>query len=72
MSEKPFDCVRMMRELRDDLDRQVAEMTPEERIAFINGNAERTAGDLGLPAAIDPRHAAERARTARQARTRAA
>jgi hypothetical protein len=65
--EKPFDSVRMMRELRDQLDREMEHMTSEERIAFINGRADRVAGELGLPVAIDPRVAAERARAAREA-----
>jgi hypothetical protein len=66
--EKPFDSVRMMRELRDQLDREMEHMTSEERIAFINGRADRVAGELGLPVAIDPRVAAERARAAREAK----
>jgi len=64
--EKPFDSVRLMREIRDRLDREMAHMTSEERIAFINGRAERVARELGLPPAIDPRVAAERARALRK------
>ena len=71
-SERPFDSVRMMRELRDELDRQVAQMTPEERVEFINLRAQGAASALGLPPAIDPRRAAERARRARQTPTHAA
>ena len=40
-TEKPFDSVRMMREIRDRLDREMEHMTSEERIAYINGRAER-------------------------------
>jgi hypothetical protein len=64
-TEKPFDSVRMMREIRDRLDREMQHMTSEERIAYINGRADRAAKELGLPPAIDARVAAERARAAR-------
>jgi hypothetical protein len=65
--EKDFDCVRMMRELRDELNRAMENMTSEERITFLNSRAEEVSRQLGLPAAIDPRVAAERARAARAA-----
>lgn len=39
--EKAFDCVRMMRELREELQRETEGMSPEERTAFINGRARR-------------------------------
>jgi len=68
-TEKSFDSVRLMRELRDQLDREMERMTAEERIAFINGRADRVARELGLPPAIDPRVAAERARAARSGET---
>lgn len=71
-SEKPFDCVRMMRELRDELSRRIEHMTAEERVEFIDREGERGARALGLPPAIDPRLAAERARAARQTPPRAA
>jgi len=60
-----------MRELRDEIDREVAQMTPEERVQFINRRAERVARELGLPPAADPRTPAERARVASEAPTRA-
>ncbi len=66
-TEKRFDSVRMMREIRDRLNREMEHMTSEERIAFINGRAERAARKLGLPPAIHARVAAERARAAREA-----
>jgi len=66
-TEKPFDSVRLMRELRDRLNREMEPMTAEERIAFINRRADRVARELGLPPAIDARVAAERARAAREA-----
>jgi hypothetical protein len=71
-SEKAFDCVRVMRELRDELSREMQGMTAEERVEFIDGEGERGARALGLPAAIDPRLAAERARAGRQTPPRAA
>ena len=71
-SERPFDCVRLMRELRDQLDRRVSPMTPHERVEFINENADQAARELGLPEAIDPRVAAERARVVPPASPRAA
>ncbi|HEX6748205.1 MAG TPA: hypothetical protein VF092_12995 [Longimicrobium sp.] len=64
-TEKPFDAVRLMRELRDDLSRKMAYMTPEQRVEFINREGEDGARELGLPPAVDPRVAAERARAAR-------
>lgn len=67
MNEKPFDCVRLMRVLRDELSRKMMHMTSEERVEFINREGERGARGLGLPPAIDPRIVAERARAARQA-----
>jgi hypothetical protein len=71
-SEKAFDCVRVMRELRDELSREMQGMSAEERVEFIDGEGERGARVLGLPPAIDPRLAAERARAARQTPPRAA
>jgi hypothetical protein len=71
-NEAPIHSVRLMRELRDALDGRMAEMTPEQRVAFIDHDAERLARDWGLPAAVDPRVAAERARSARRASPRAA
>ena len=39
--EKPFDCVRLMRELRDQIDRDVQNMTPEQRDEYIRRGAEQ-------------------------------
>jgi hypothetical protein len=39
--EPEFDCVRMMRELREELYRETEDMSPEERTAFINDRAQR-------------------------------
>lgn len=65
--EKRFDSVRLMRELRDRLNREMEHMTAEERVAFVNARADSVARELGLPPAMDPRLAAERARAARSA-----
>jgi hypothetical protein len=62
--EKAFDSVRLMRALREQLSREMEAMSDDERIAFINGRADLAAQELGLPPAIDPRVAAERARAA--------
>ena len=39
--EKPFDSVRLMRELRDQIDRDVQNMTEEQRDEYIRRRAER-------------------------------
>jgi len=39
--EKPFDCVRLMRELRDQIDRDVQDMTAEQRDEYIRRGAEQ-------------------------------
>lgn len=66
-TEKRFDSVRLMRELRDRLNREMEHMTAEERVTFVNGRADSVARELGLPPAMDPRLAAERARAGRRA-----
>jgi hypothetical protein len=59
MAEKEFDSVRMMRELRDEINRDVERMTPEERLAYIRQRADRVRKELSLPQAVAPasRHA---------------
>jgi hypothetical protein len=39
--EKPFDSVRLMRELRDQIDRDVQDMSEEQRDEYIRRRAER-------------------------------
>jgi FixJ family two-component response regulator len=39
--EKPFDSVRLMRELRDQIDRDVQNMTEEQRDEYIRRRAQR-------------------------------
>lgn len=54
-NDKTFDCVRLMRELRDQINRDVETMTPEQRVEYIRGRAERVRKDLALPNPIAPR-----------------
>lgn len=53
-SEKTFDCVRLMRELRDQINRDVEALTPEQRVEYIRRRAERVRHDLALPAPVAP------------------
>lgn len=48
-TETPIDAVRLMRELRDQIDRDVAGMTPEQRREYIRTSAERVRRELALP-----------------------
>lgn len=50
-SEKEFDCVAMMRAIRDRLDAEMAELSPDEQIAFVHRNAEAARHKLGIPPA---------------------
>jgi pheromone shutdown protein TraB len=45
MTTKSIDAVKLMREIRDTLSREMAHMTSEERIRYIRKLA--TASDLG-------------------------
>jgi len=53
-SEKAFDCVRLMRELRDEINRDVEPMTPEQRLEYIRERANRVRKDLALPLPVSP------------------
>jgi hypothetical protein len=53
-SEKAFDCVRLMRELRDEINRDVEPMTPEQRLEYIHERANRVRKDLALPLPVTP------------------
>jgi hypothetical protein len=53
-SEKTFDCVRLMRELRDEINRDIEALTPEQRVEYIRVRAERVRQDLALPAPVAP------------------
>jgi hypothetical protein len=48
-TDQPIDAVRLMRDLRDQLDREVAELSPEQRRDYIRTSAERVCRELGLP-----------------------
>ncbi len=43
MTAKTFDAVKMMRQLRDELSREMEGMTPQERVRFIRDKAASTA-----------------------------
>jgi len=47
MTTKTFDAVKLMRELRDQLGREIEGLSPEDRIRFIRQRAESTR--LGKP-----------------------
>lgn len=34
-TEKKFDCVKMMREIRDKIDADISKMTPEQIVEYI-------------------------------------
>ncbi|MBN2497071.1 MAG: hypothetical protein JXR96_20935 [Deltaproteobacteria bacterium] len=42
MTEKVFDAVKLTRQLRDDLSREMAGMTREERLRYIRDKASST------------------------------
>jgi len=42
MTTKTFDAVKLMRELRDKLSQEMEQMTPEERIRYIQERAAST------------------------------
>lgn len=48
-TESSIDAVRLMRELREQIDREVSPMTPEQRLDYIRRSAERLSRDLPLP-----------------------
>jgi hypothetical protein len=53
-TEKSFDCVRLMRELRDEINREVEPMTSEQRVRYIRNRADQVRQDLALPAPVSP------------------
>lgn len=53
-AEKTFDSVRLMRELRDEINRDVESMTSEQRVAYIRQRADRVRKQLSLPQAVEP------------------
>jgi len=69
MTTKTFDAVRLMRELRDRLSREMGQMTPEERMCYIREKAASTGlgtesgegqGDAGQQADAADRPSADR------------
>ena len=57
MTTKTFDAVKLMRELRDKLSREMEGMTPEERMRYIRDKAASTS--LGRTIAQGNRKAAQ-------------
>jgi len=57
MKAKTFDAVKLMRELRDSLSREMERMTPEERVRYISEKAAST--DLAQKLADDEEDAAQ-------------
>jgi hypothetical protein len=53
-AEKDFDAVKLMRELRDEINREVEPLTPEERLVYIRQRADRVRRELSLPQAVAP------------------
>lgn len=49
MSETNIDSVGLMREIRDRLNAEVADLTPEQRREYIRRSAERVRRELALP-----------------------
>jgi hypothetical protein len=48
-NEAGIDCVALMREIRDRLNAEVAELSPEQRRDYIRRSAERMRRELPLP-----------------------
>lgn len=48
-NETSIDCVAMMREIRDRLNAEVAELSPDQRREYIRRSAERVRRELPLP-----------------------
>lgn len=56
--EKTFDAVALMRSLRDEIDREVASLPPDQRARYVRERAERVRQDLiGPQAAVRQRKA---------------
>jgi hypothetical protein len=53
-SEKDFNAVRLMRDLRAEIDRKVERMEPEERREYIRRRADRVRMELGLAPTREP------------------
>lgn len=45
-SKKDFDAVELMRSLRDEIDREVASLSPSQRVRYVRERAERVRQDL--------------------------
>lgn len=47
-TDKPFDAVRLMRSLREEIDREVEHMSADQRRDYIRRRAERVRRELGF------------------------
>jgi hypothetical protein len=47
-TEKPFDAVGLMRRLREEIDREVENMSADQRRDYIRRRAERVRSELGF------------------------
>ncbi len=56
--EKPFDCVRFMREARARVSRELAGKTPEERVRWINEEGAKFWKEHPAPAPDEARKSA--------------
>lgn len=56
--EKPFDCVRIMREIRAEIGRELAGKTPAERVRWIEEEAKKRSLLSAPPPAGDTRKTA--------------
>ena len=52
--DDPIKAVELMRSLRDGINRDVQDMTPEQRVEYIRLRATRVARELSLPEAVAP------------------
>ena len=59
MTTKTFDSVKLMRELRDKISKEMEHMTAEERVRYIRGGA--ASMGVGREIGEDRRGAAQRA-----------
>jgi hypothetical protein len=48
-NDTSIDCVALMREIRDRLNAEVAELSPEQRREYIRRSAERVRRELPMP-----------------------
>jgi hypothetical protein len=42
MKKKKFDCVKMMREIRDEISRKLSSMTVQEQLEYLKNKVEKS------------------------------